>query len=63
MQAAADAKDLEELRAACAAPLSDGAEFATSRFEATRASVKEQFKDVFNELMDALEVGRGEGGG
>lgn len=57
LQAAADAKELEELREACSAPLSEGVQFASSRLEAAQAEVKEQFKVVFQDFKDALEVG------
>lgn len=56
LQAATDAKELEELKEACTSPVSEGIAFATKRLEATRTDLKQQFKEVFQELKEALEV-------
>ena len=51
-----DAKELEELDMACAEPEIEGLTFAAERLERTQADIKEQFREVFQELKDALEV-------
>lgn len=56
LQAEADTKELEDLKEACAAPDSAGLPFAAQRLEMVHVVLKGQFKQVFEELRDALEV-------
>lgn len=46
----------DDLNKACMAPQSEGLPFATERLENTQADIKQQFKEVFQELKDTLEV-------
>lgn len=59
-QAEADKEELQDLKEACLFPQSDGVTFAAERLEAAQADVKEQFKVVFAELKEALEVNWGQ---
>lgn len=54
--AEAERQELEEFKEACLLPKTEGVAFATDKLAAVQASVKEQFKDVFLELKEALEV-------
>lgn len=56
LQQEAEDKEREELEEACASPQSDGMQFAAERLEVVQTTVKEQFKEVFTELKEALEV-------
>ncbi|CAM9866966.1 unnamed protein product, partial [Ectocarpus sp. 12 AP-2014] len=54
--AEAERQELEEFKEACLLPQTEGVAFATDKLAAVQASVKEQFKDVFLELKEALEA-------
>ncbi|CAM9739817.1 unnamed protein product [Ectocarpus sp. 6 AP-2014] len=54
--AEAEQKELEEFKEACLLPQTEGVAFAADKLAAVQASVKEQFKDVFLELKEALEA-------
>lgn len=56
--AEAEDKELEEFRHACAFPQSEGVAFALEKLRDVQTDVKEQFKEVFIELKEALEVRR-----
>lgn len=51
-----DAMELDQLNDACMAPGLEGLPFATEILENTQADIKQQFKEVFQELKDTLEV-------
>lgn len=48
--------ELGEFQEACALPQSEGVAYAVEKLAAVQANVKEQFRDVFLELKQALEV-------
>ncbi|CAM9796586.1 unnamed protein product [Ectocarpus sp. 4 AP-2014] len=54
--AEAEQQELEGFKEACLLPQTEGVAFATDKLAAVQASVKEQFKDVFLELKEALEA-------
>ncbi|CAB1105899.1 unnamed protein product [Ectocarpus sp. CCAP 1310/34] len=54
--AEAERQELEEFKVACLLPQTEGVALATDKLAAVQASVKEQFKDVFLELKEALEA-------
>ena len=56
MQQEIDEKELQDFKDACASPQSDGVAIAADILEAAQADVKEQFKEAFIELKEALEV-------
>lgn len=54
--AEAEQRELEEFKEACLLPRSEGVSYAVEKLEALQAEVKEQFREVFVELKDTLEV-------
>lgn len=55
-QAEADEQELNGLEEALESSPAEGVEFATDRLHNAETTVKDQFKEVFQELRDALEV-------
>lgn len=49
-------QELEDFRAACQLPGSEGVPYAVEKLGLAQADVKEQFKEVFLELKQSLEV-------
>ena len=56
LQQELDERELQEFKDACASPHTDGVAFAAEILEAAQSDVKEQFKEAFVELKEALEV-------
>ncbi|CAM9609344.1 unnamed protein product [Ectocarpus fasciculatus] len=54
--AEAEQQELEEFKEACLLPQTEGVAFATDKLAAVQDDVKEQFKEVFLELKEALEA-------
>lgn len=52
-------RELEEFRDACQLPQSEGVAYAVEKMAVAQADVKEQFKEVFLELRESLEVCKG----
>ncbi|CAM9327393.1 unnamed protein product, partial [Hapterophycus canaliculatus] len=54
--AEAEEKEVEEFQQACAFPQSEGVALALEKLRGVQTDVKEQFKEVFFELKEALET-------